>query len=210
MHYFHRLGTTPATHSPPSTSTATFPEEHIRRRRRNTGGVYSTRSQVRAQGMSYSNLSDNIPAGVRVDHGPFAGSEAVSAAKTEGNELAQSACGFSSIRKRAYKRALRRAQAHGSTMYRGRLLTSQVLLPMHDAPKQMSSRSRVEMISWNVDGLTDTLYAELQKWLRDNPNINLVMLQETHWTFTGEWSQSGWNYCHSCSGRKAQVVSSLD
>ena len=149
--------------------------------------------------MSYSNLSDNIPAGVRVDHGPFAGSEAVSAAKTEGNALAQSACGFSNIRKRAYKRALRRAQAYGSTMYRGRLLTSQVLLPMQDAPKQMSSRPRVEMISWNVDGLTDTLYAELQKWLRDNPNVNLVMLQETHWTFTGEWSQSGWNYCH-CSG----------
>eukprot|EP00439_Symbiodinium_sp_Y106_P041437 s5364_g5.t1 len=28
------------------------------------------------------------------------------------------------------------------------------------------------------------------------------MLQETHWNFTGEWSESGWNFCHSSSGRR--------
>ena len=204
MHHFHRLGTTPATHSPPSTSAATFQEENIRRRRRNTGGVYSTRSQVRAPVHTAQDGDVFMPAGARVDLGPLTRSESASAEKSEGN-LKATMHSFTRIQKRSYKRALRRAQTEGSTMYRGRRRSRAVHLPCDSSVPgsvKPSKRSRLEVITWNVDGLSDILYAEIKHWLNNNCTADILMLQETHWNFTGEWSESGWNFCHSSSGRR--------
>ena len=86
-------------------------------------------------------------------------------------------------------------------MYRGRLLTRSVTLPIGYSQSE-TVKPRVAFFSWNVDGLTDTLLVEIRKYLPENSHISLIMLQETHWSFSGEWSESGWNFVHSASGRK--------
>ena len=49
-----------------------------------------------------------------------------------------------------------------------------------------SANPRISMVSWNVDGLSEVLHAELKKWLAEHADISVLMLQETHWSFTGE------------------------
>ena len=103
-------------------------------------------------------------AGARVDLGPLTRSESALAEKSEGN-LKATVQSFTRIQKRSYKRALRRAQTEGSTMYRGRRLSRAVHLPCDSSVPgsvKPSNRSRLEVITWNVDGLSDILYAEIQ------------------------------------------------
>ena len=90
-------------------------------------------------------------------------------------------------------------------MYRGRLLSRAVHLPCDSSVPgsvKPSTRSRLEVITWNVDGLSDILYAEIKHWLNSTCTADILMFQETHWNFTREWSESGWNFCHSSSGRR--------
>ncbi|CAE7253479.1 unnamed protein product, partial [Symbiodinium necroappetens] len=52
--------------------------------------------------------------------------------------------------------------------------------------------------------LSDVLFTELQQWLQRTPNkdINIIILQETHWDFSGDWSTQEWHFCHTTSQRK--------
>ena len=60
------------------------------------------------------------------------------------------------------------------------------------------------MMSWNVGGLTNSLLDELQAWLAlpDHRHIKVVMLQETRWTFSSEWSNKSWTFIHSGDSTK--------
>ena len=83
---------------------------------------------------------------------PSGGPEAIGAAvpvvNVGGNLEAapiKSGANFSKIRKRSFKRALRRAQLHGETMYRGRrLVSSSPQLPVVEEP--MVSKESQEFV----------------------------------------------------------------
>ena len=109
----------------------------------------------------------------------------------------QTGASFSKIRKRSYKRAVRRAQLQGETMYRGRRLVSRApMLPVIEEQMQTQARRRIRFLSWNVGGLSDVLFTELQQWLQktQNKDINIIILQETHWDFSGDWSTKEWHF----------------
>ncbi|CAE6911687.1 unnamed protein product [Symbiodinium sp. CCMP2592] len=132
--------------------------------------------------------------------------EVATATNLGGNQEASaltSGVKFSRIRKRSYKRALRRAQLHGTTMYRGRRLISDgPILPVQ--PDEASVKPRIRFVSWNVGGLSDILFTELKQWLQQEgqKDISIIILQETHWDTTMDWSTSEWHFCHSATGRK--------
>ena len=143
---------------------------------------------------------------------PSGGSEAVGApvlaANTGGNHeavIAARGAQFSSIRKRSFKRAVRRAQLQGETMYRGRKLVSGAPpLPVVEKAVQVQNKRRIRFLSWNTGGLSDLLFTELKQWLHEpqNRDIGVIILQERHWDFSGDWSTSEWHFCHSTTGRK--------
>ena len=112
------------------------------------------------------------------------------------------------IRKRAYKRAVNRALANGTTWYRGRKCSYQQLAgnqpwptPNHCGSQRPSlvAKNGVWVLSWNVGGLTNAILDELQVWLRQpaNSHIQVVMLQETRWQFSSDWSSPHWHFVHS-------------
>ena len=112
---------------------------------------------------------------------------------------------FSRIRKRSYKRAVRRAQLHGETSYRGRrLVLHPPRLPVLEGPVASTCKSRIRFLSWNVGGLSDIIFTELKLWLqlRDNRDISIIILQETHWSFSGDWTDENWHFCHTATTRK--------
>ena len=111
------------------------------------------------------------------------------------------------VSKRSFNRAINRARLHGYTWYHGRLYTSQQLGVSH-APIQRTQRqsnvaqpahhrrSRLTCLSWNCGGLSTDTWDGLQHWLTMQ-NIDVVMLQETHWAHLREWSQDLYHVIHS-------------
>ncbi|CAE7801409.1 unnamed protein product, partial [Symbiodinium necroappetens] len=78
------------------------------------------------------------------------------------------------------------------------------MLPVIEEQTQTQARRRIRFLSWNVGGLSDVLFTELQQWLQktQNKDINIIILQETHWDFSGDWSTQEWHFCHTTSQRK--------
>ena len=90
-------------------------------------------------------------------------------------------------------------------MYRGRKLVSGTpQLPVVEEAAQARDKRRIRFLSWNTGGLSDLLFTELQQWLNEpqNREVGVIILQQTHWDFNGEWSTSEWHFCHSTTGRK--------
>ena len=110
------------------------------------------------------------------------------------------------VRKRSFKRALKRAEKQGSTMYKGKLLTSGTPELHHSPARQRSTKEwpRMDVASWNCSGLSQELFLEWQVWLRAKPNIAAFTLQETHWGMTSEWSTDEWIIVHSAAARPKQ------
>ena len=117
---------------------------------------------------------------------------------------------YTRARKRAYRRAVGRAQMNGHTMYRGRRLTFQQLTGQSTHPSRQSQRgdvqapnpeSRIRLLCWNVGGLSNSVLDELYCWLDlpANREYKIVLLQETHWTFSSEWAAGRWSLLHSGS-----------
>ena len=118
---------------------------------------------------------------------------------------------FTHARKRAYKRALVRAQAQGVTSYRGKQLTLQQLAGARgeqtsaDRTHRQSQGSRINqpkhpcVLSWNVGGLSNSILDELFLWLAlpQNRCIKIVLLQETRWQFSSEWESESWFIIHA-------------
>ncbi|CAE7250747.1 unnamed protein product, partial [Symbiodinium sp. CCMP2592] len=120
--------------------------------------------------------------------------------------------------KRAYNRAVRRAQASPlqGTFYRGRWCSfrAPVLSPQPrlDRRPQLhaaapASAARLLHVSYTAGGLTGESYQELMQWLAQLPSEQcpmIVHIQETHWSHDQEYSTPGWHIISSaCSSPKA-------
>ena len=113
----------------------------------------------------------------------------------------------SSVKKRSYRRALQRARKHGYTWYRGKLHSAHQLgVQMESIPEKRATtnveppkhrqRRRLTCFSWNCSGLSPPEWDMLQIWL-DSQALDVIMLQETHWSYTREWLQEKYYAIHS-------------
>ena len=112
---------------------------------------------------------------------------------------------FSYSAKRSFRLARRRAYEHGQTWYRGQLHTSLSLQATYGQPvsnqrvksdRPQSTCPRLQCITWNAGGLTATSWQALQLWL-SALHVDIVAVQETHWSFEGVFNIPGWVCVHS-------------
>ena len=126
----------------------------------------------------------------------------------------------SAARKRAYRRARRRAELHGGTVYRGRWMTaaalgtsqqaSDVPVAARDAPFSGRSpagrtRPRLQVRSYNVGGVTSSVYDVIHHWLTTSCTDDIVILQELHWgcgRTDNSWSIPGWHIVTSADAQQ--------
>ena len=124
---------------------------------------------------------------------------------------------YTSVQKRSYRRACRRAINTGYAHYHGQKLqvtdfpaalvqklrpcaeTAVEALPMK-VPR--STRSpRITTLFWNPGGLSQATFLELKQWLRSHP-VDLVVIAETRWGFESNWMDGEWSYVHSSSDQR--------
>ena len=120
---------------------------------------------------------------------------------------------YSSLRKRSFKSACRRAVvAQQPVSYRGQQLTPAQVRRSGNCPPRRSgqgsgrrSRQRaglasreLRVLSWNAGHLGQQQWAEIKSWLQTEAKhvCDVLVLQETHWQATAEFSVAGW-YCIS-------------
>ena len=120
---------------------------------------------------------------------------------------------YSSLRKRSFKSACRRAVvAQQPVSYRGQQLTPVQVRRSGNCPPRHSgqgsgrlSRQRaglackeLRVLSWNAGHLGQQQWAEIKSWLQTEAKqvCDVLVLQETHWQATAEFSVAGW-YCIS-------------
>ena len=125
-----------------------------------------------------------------------------------------------SVQKRSYRRALQRISRHGFTWYRGQLLSGPRTTeqPLETNPKSVSSNHapsrslrnrRLSIFSWNCGELTMASWDHLQQWLTLQ-QLDIILLQETHWQFSSEWMQSHFYCLHSGAGpRQAGLLTMI-
>ena len=119
---------------------------------------------------------------------------------------------FTWIRKRAFRRACRRATQNGKggTMYRGQWMTTEALLghrlsaASDTAPRApvTSTRTsnlrqvpRLRVRTYNLGGVNTAVYDTLCAWLRTQPELDILFLQEIHFGLGREeatWAIPGW------------------
>ena len=172
------------------------------------GGAGSARSQVRARANENSRVFPDGPLGVRVGVAPrrppeVAPGSSPGAAKTTGDNAsftveALRAYRAERIKKRSLRRAIRRAQMHGHSMYRGRrVVPMEPELPVL-APDQIKKHAeRFEVFAWNCGGLSQLLLQEVKLLLQRNPRIKIMILVETHHSYSNEWVDGDWTFVHS-------------
>ena len=125
-----------------------------------------------------------------------------------------------SIKKRSFKRALKRAETHGYTMYKGQMYTAQRLgteykghptvVPktQNNTPSSKLKRKRFSCLSWNCSGLSPSGWDYFQQWI-ECQNLDIIMLQETHWKHTSEWVTGNYYAIHSGCGESRSGLLSL-
>ena len=105
------------------------------------------------------------------------------------------------IRKRSYRRALRWLGAQGFAKYRGKTFFGRQTLVTGEARKQTAvSRRRLRYATWNCGGLSSHLYAEVLYWAKTSA-IDILLLQETHWSGSMEWQDDTWYCVHSAASK---------
>ena len=170
-------------------------------------GLCSSRSQFRGW-TNNERLCGGAAAsiGVRVGTRPSRVPGAVHTAKDEGIKPKQLAAPYSRVAKRSYRRALRRAARDGYAWYRGHYIAVKrefvPLVPSSGAPNR--TNRRLGVTCWNCSGLSLELKAELFHWLHTQRHVGVVLLQETHWSYTGEWKHDGWCIFHSAAKKPKQ------
>ena len=123
---------------------------------------------------------------------------------------------YSQIRKCSYPNACRRALRDDDTVtYRGQPLTPQQVrsqghCPPEAAscPSQHSSNRRggrrfrpLRVVSWNPGHLGSQQWSEIKDWLTHEATsvCDVLLLQETHWSSSAQFSVSGWTCISSAS-----------
>ena len=120
---------------------------------------------------------------------------------------------YSSLRKRSFKSACRRAVvAQQPVSYRGQQLTPVQVRRSGNCPPSHPGRGsgrltsrraglanrELRVLSWNAGHLGQQQWAEIKSWLQTEAKqvCDVLVLQETHWQATAEFSVAGW-YCIS-------------
>ncbi|OLP95873.1 LINE-1 reverse transcriptase-like [Symbiodinium microadriaticum] len=172
------------------------------------GGAGSARSQVRAGADRCSRFFHSEPLGVRVGvvprNPPGATSDSASGvAKRTGDNASltvEALCAHRAdrIKKRSLRRAIRRAQSQGTAAYRGRRLVATVpRLPVAPDERPKQHAERFEIFSWNCGGLSQLLLEEIKLMLKMHSGIKIMVLVETHHSYTNEWVDGDWTFVHS-------------
>eukprot|EP00439_Symbiodinium_sp_Y106_P078677 s150_g17.t1 len=165
------------------------------------GGARSSRSQFRGETSGEATDGKYGSLGVGVDMPPLGVSEAATAANERGSAAGYMnvvGMNFSKIKKRTLRRAIKRAENRGTSNYKGKQLHSTVLpVSVRRPPCAGRLKQRVGILSWNCSGLTQLLFAEVQVYLKQHPEIHIVILQETHRAHLHEWQDGGWTFVSS-------------
>ena len=105
------------------------------------------------------------------------------------------------IRKRSYRRALRRLGAQGFAKYRGKTFYGRQNFGVDGQPHEKAvGGRRLRYATWNCGGLSSHLYAEVMYWAKTSA-IDVLLLQETHWSNSMEWQDDTWCFVHSAASR---------
>ena len=128
--------------------------------------------------------------------------------------------GHTTVKKRSFARACRRALRTGYTIYRGTLmtpndfphyLTKQISRELEGKPARFiekqapearpTKKSRLRIFLWNPGGLSTSRFQELLLWLNAN-KVDLAIIPETRWSLETDWSTvapdgSRWHCAHS-------------
>ena len=115
--------------------------------------------------------------------------------------------------KRAFQRAQRRADAQGQTIYKGRVIHGrQAKSPRRPQTADTVSAGvsppdagRSKMVSWNAGGLCGETKVEFEHYLHVSSDLDIALVQETHWGSSGAWKHQGWSYFHSASDKPRQA-----
>ena len=112
-------------------------------------------------------------------------------------------------KKRAFRRARRRAEIKGGTMYKGRWCSAQELetnflsegMPSEPTRRRREVRtgwqaaSRLKVRTYNIGGITSEVYDVLHRWLTSNCTDDVVVVQELHHgcgKTDHSWTIPGW------------------
>ena len=114
--------------------------------------------------------------------------------------------------KRAYRRARMHALQNGGTYYRGRWHSATDLRALEYTPQPKPPRSLraaprrrqarippVMCLNWNAGGLSSAVYQELIAWLDEQHKYQVILLQETHWPQSSDFTSGNWLCIHSAS-----------
>ena len=122
-------------------------------------------------------------------------------------------------KKKSFIRAIKRAQLHGHTWYKGKLYTAQMLGvtplpwqlpeppkaslgPKNTTPPAKLLKNPLQGLSWNIGSLSTYKFDILRQWMH-HQQLDILQLQDTRWGFTGDWSDNSFAYIHSGSSDRA-------
>ena len=172
-----------------------------------SAGIRSPWSQVQVPDSTEPRSRTSDLVGARVVVAASGATEASAEANYEASKPTTAAA--IRVRKRSYRRALKRAARTGETSYRGRALNIGPVYPVlkPEAARQRPAKEvpRLHMLTWNASGLSSELFLEIIVWLRSKQEVQIFAIQETHWSKTLEWQQEGWSLFHSASGKGKQA-----
>ena len=114
------------------------------------------------------------------------------------------------VTKRSFRRACKRALKWGTAGYHGRtwclqdfppgliakLRASNDAKPEHVQITNTAQNKRIRIFHWNPGGLSQGRFIELRLWLQEHPQ-DIAILTETRWSFESTWSDDTWHYIHS-------------
>ncbi|CAE7035064.1 unnamed protein product [Symbiodinium sp. CCMP2592] len=167
------------------------------------------------QGGSQFPPSQRLPPGLfdeteidpRVVPRPTASTGASSGVKNSGAGEAMAAP-LSTIRKRAFRRARRRAELKGATWYRGEWRSAHSLGTSPDTasvstaptrpaqPARTRTAPRLRVMTYNMGGLDPASYDVFCDWLQQQRDTDIILAQELHWGCgkdEASWTIGGWH-----------------
>ena len=158
--------------------------------------------------------------GVKVDASVAQQASRVSSDTKHGSSFvnAPSTAVWSKTRKRSFKRACTRAARNPEqrAMYRGRWIKAGDGLKGRAAQAadsaQSSSAVRLRIFNWNCGGLTTLRFEEMKQWLHaqlEHTRPHLVILQETMWKSSMEWTDEHYTCIHTGSGKPKEGTPQL-
>ena len=132
--------------------------------------------------------------GVKVDASVAQQASRVSSDTKHGSSFvnAPSTAVWSQARKRSFKRACTHAARNPEQRAQAADVT------------QSSSAARLRIFNWNCSGLTTLRFEEMKQWLHaqlEHNRPHLVILQETMWKSSMEWTDEHYTCIHTGSGK---------